>query len=188
MFAEKSGKAVDGFAAAYDGVYEVKKIVSLRSLDGRSFSSQLDWKETSFKVESKDNVLRIKPMGLSISNRAVEHGILGYTVESAEAGDLDGDGNAEVFVYLRSDGSGSYGKLVAYSVNDGKSMSNVYMAPFKHEGYMGHEKMRMEGDVFTISFPVYKPGDSNAAPSGGSETVRYRLVKGRAGKVLQEIK
>ena len=77
----------------------------------------------SFKVSIEGDSLMIQPSGLSVSNETLYHDINGYTVVNAEIGDLNIDSYPEVFVYLTSDGSGSYGKLIGYSVNNGKSVS-----------------------------------------------------------------
>lgn len=81
----------------------------------------------SFTVKVEDKTLLIQPSGLSVTNEAFKHDITGYTVTNAEIGDLNVDGYPELFVYLTSDGSGSYGKLIGYSVNNGKSASQVYL-------------------------------------------------------------
>lgn len=81
----------------------------------------------SFTVKVENKTLLILPSGLSVTNEAFKHDITGYTVTNAEIGDLNVDGYPELFVYLTSDGSGSYGKLIGYSVNNGKSASQVYL-------------------------------------------------------------
>lgn len=157
-----------------------------------SFSRELSYpgSEISFKVDTKGDSLIIQPSGLSVSNGALYHDITGYTVVNAEVGDLNIDGYPEVFVYLTSDGSGSYGKLIGYSVNGGKSVSQVYLPDISendevNKGYMGHDEMAIVENTFCQRFPVYKEGDSNAKPTGGTRQIQYKLVNGETGRVLK---
>lgn len=157
-----------------------------------SFSRELSYpgSEISFKVDTKGDSLIIQPSGLSVSNGALYHDITGYTVVNAEVGDLNVDGYPEVFVYLTSDGSGSYGKLIGYSVNGGKSVSQVYLPDISgndevNKGYMGHDEMAIVENTFCQRFPVYKEGDSNAKPTGGTRQIQYKLVNGETGRVLK---
>lgn len=146
--------------------------------------------DISFTIEVVEKTLSITPSGLSIVNRKEEHDVTGYSVVNAEIGDLNGDGYPEVFVYLTSHGSGSYGKLIGYSVNNGKSMSLVALPEVAddaqiNEGYMGHDRMAIVYNVFTISFPTYREGDTNAAPTGKTRQVQYKLVDGEALRMLK---
>lgn len=144
----------------------------------------------SFKVSVKGDSLVIQPSGLSISNETLYHDITGYTVVNAEIGDLNIDSYPEVFVYLTSDGSGSYGKFIGYSVNNGKSVSQVYLPEISennevNKGYMGHDEMAIVENTFCQRFPIYKDGDSNANPTGGTRQIQYKLVDGETGRILK---
>ncbi len=146
--------------------------------------------EISFKVSTKGDSLMIQPSGLSVSNETLYHDITGYTVVNAEIGDLNIDSYPEVFVYLTSDGSGSYGKLIGYSVNNGKSLSQVYLPEISenkevNEGYMGHDEMAIVENTFCQRFTIYKEGDSNANPTGGMRQIQYKLVDGENGRILK---
>ena len=144
----------------------------------------------AFKVSVHDKQLIIQPSGLSVSNDTFQHDITGYTVMNAEIGDLNLDGYPEVFVYLSSDGSGSYGKLIGYSVNNGKSASQVYLPPISEDskisnGYMGHDEMAIVESTFCLRFPIYKEGDSNSNPTGGTRQIQYKLVDGENSRFLK---
>lgn len=146
--------------------------------------------DISFKVSVDGKQLLVQPSGLSVSNEVFRHDITGYTVVNAEIGDLNIDGYPEVFVYLTSDGSGSYGKLIGYSVNNGKSASQVYLPPVAEDpelnnGYMGHDEMAIVETTFCLRFPIYKEGDTNSNPTGGTRQVQYKLVDGESGRVLK---
>lgn len=146
--------------------------------------------DIAFSVTVKNDTLYIIPSGLSVSNPTLIHDITGYSFINSETADLNTDGYPELFVYLQSEGSGSYGRLVGYSVNGGKSVSQIYLPelsddPEAGEGYMGHDEMAVVENTFCRRFPVYREGDTNASPSGGMRQVQYKLVDGEAGRILK---
>ena len=135
------------------------------------------------------NQLIIVPSGLEIVNRPVHHEIDG-TVTNAEIEDLNSDGSPEVLVYITSAGSGSYGSVIAYSVNNKKSMSQVYFPGIKDnpeasKGYMGHDEFAIVETSFVQRFPVYKENDTNAEPTGGMRQIQYKLVDGEASRMFK---
>lgn len=135
------------------------------------------------------NELRIEPNGLKADNSPVEREIEG-TVTNVEVADLNADGSPELYIYLTSAGSGSYGSLVAYAVNHGKSMSEIALPPLEEnpaatKGYMGHDQFAVVENRLVRRFPVYQPGDTNAAPTGGQRQVHYILKAGEAGWLLR---
>lgn len=164
-------------------------IVSEVSAEKAKFSKKLDWKNTSFEVSFSQDTLKVLPSGLEIVNDLLIYPVEGVSVANAMIADLNADGHAEILVHLVSDGSGSYGELVAYSVNNGKSTSVVYYNPELEdeslaEGYMGHDSFEVVDEVLIRSFPIYKDGDSNASPTGGTRTIEYNLIDGEANRQL----
>jgi hypothetical protein len=134
------------------------------------------------------NRLSIEPTGLAAGDARIEQEIDG-TVQRAEIADLDSDGWPELFVYVSSAGSGSYGSVVAYAVNNGKSMTPIYLPPIAaadstSRGYMGHDEFAVVENRLVQRFPVYREGDTNSAPSGGMRQLQYRLTRGEAGWIL----
>lgn len=151
------------------------------------------YKELNFEIQattgSSINQLTVLPAGLEIDNREQSTEIDG-TAYGAEITDLDGNGWPEIYIYIASAGSGSYGSLVAYGVNNGKSVSPIYLPPMEDtpellKGYMGHDKFLVLDNRLIRSFPIYAEADTNAAPSGGTRQVQYRLLPGEAGWLLE---
>lgn len=145
--------------------------------------------DISFQVKVTGDSLYIIPNGLTVINDTLRHDITGYSFVNAEIGDMNIDSYPEIFVYLSSEGSGSYGKLIGYSTNNGKSVSQVYLPEISeneeiNEGYMGHDEMAIVESTFCQRFPIYKEGDSNAQPTGGMRQIQYKLVDGEAGRML----
>jgi hypothetical protein len=138
---------------------------------------------------SSINQLRIQTSGLATDNSELSTELDG-TAHRAELGDLDANGWPEVYVYVNSAGSGSYGSVVAYVVNGGKSISPIYLpsldqVPEAFEGYMGHDEFALVENRLVRRFPVYADGDTNAAASGGTRQIQYQLVAGEAGWILE---
>ena len=115
------------------------------------------------------------------------------TITNAEVADLDANGFPEVYIYVNSAGSGSYGSLIAYASNRNLSVSEIYLPPLEQDpetakGYMGHDEFAIVETTLVRRFPVYLESDVNAAPSGGMRQVLYRLVTGEAGWRLEPYK
>ncbi len=158
----------------------------LSKIDKTSYSKTLVWNKLTFLVQVIGGRLSIIPTGLEITNQEVSHEIDGI-VSQAEIGDLNQDNFPEVLVYITSVGSGSYGSLIGYSVNDGKSMSQIYLPDLSgnaeiSDGYMGHDEFAIVEDTFVQRFPIYNPEDTNAAPSGDIRQIQYKLVDGEASR------
>jgi len=135
--------------------------------------------------EGSLNKLTIKPTGLTEQKGPIEVDIDG-SVTNAEIADLDVNGFPEVYAYVNSAGSGSYGSLVGYAVNKGKSMTEIYLPPIaddkKHNaGYMGHDEFAVFEGTFVQRFPIYRAGDANAAPTGKTRQLQYKLKPDEAG-------
>ena len=180
----KNEKSSASDTTVKEGIDSVKQEIS--------FNTELTYpgSNISFKINTKGDSLIIQPSGLSVSNETLYHDITGYTVVNAEIGDLNIDSYPELFVYLTSDGSGSCGKLIGYSVNNGKSVSQVYLPDISendevNKGYMGHDEMAIVENTFCQRFPIYKEGDSNANPTGGIRQIQYKLVDGESSRILK---
>ena len=160
------------------------------------FDKVLKLQGITFHVQSTNegslNQLTIIPSGLEIVNEVIKQEIDG-SVTGAEVADINGDGSPEIYVYVNSAGSGSYGSLVAYSANNKKSLSGIYLAPLEDDkknsvGYMGHDEFTIIENRFARRFPVYNEGDANCCPKGGTRQLQYKLVPGEATWQLKLVK
>ena len=161
--------------------------------EGGAFDKTLTLNGINFHItcpnEGSLNTLTIVPSGLSIENPVITEEIDG-SVTGAQIDDLNGDGSPEVYVYINSAGSGSYGSLVAYGSNNNKSISTIYLPPLEDDkknskGYMGHDKFNIADSELRRQFPIYKQNDTNANPSGGVRQLQYKLFAGEAGWQLK---
>ncbi len=160
---------------------------------GAPFDKKLELQGIRFRVTSANNSsvnsLRIVPAGLELDDSPIVQTIDG-TVTDAEVADLNVDGSPEIYVYVTSAGSGSYGSLVAYSANRRKSLSQIYLPPVTEnklasKGYRGHDEFAVLEGVLSHRFPIYREKDSNAKPTGGWRQLQYKLVPGEAGWILK---
>ena len=159
---------------------------------GNGFSQTVELQGISFRVtcpnDGSINILHVAPSGLSIDNATIEQEIDG-TVSGTEMADLNADGYPELYVYVTSAGSGSYGSLIAYGSNRNKSLSAIYFpSVIENEklakGYMGHDEFAVGEGALLHRFPIYREGDNNANPTGGMRQIQYKLIQGEAGWVL----
>jgi hypothetical protein len=168
-------------------------VAAVTAVAGEHFERTLELQGIRFHLESANassvNTLRVVPAGLEIDNRPLEVSIDG-TVTGAEVADLDADGSPELYVYVASAGSGSYGSLVGYAANRRRSLSEIHLPPVADnpaaaKGYMGHDEFAVVESVLVRRFPVYREGDTNAKPTGGTRQLQYKLTRGEAGWILK---
>ncbi|NLR92949.1 hypothetical protein [Flammeovirga agarivorans] len=110
-------------------------------------------------------------------------------IEQFNVMDLNDDGYEELYISQRTPGSGAYVKLIGVSSNRDNSYSKIYVPSVSEndelsEGYMGHDEVEFTRKDIIRTYPVYKEKDSNAHPTGGVRTVKYELITGEAGYIL----
>ena len=161
----------------------------------KPFDQTLAMKGIGFRVVSANtasgNRVVVTPSGLSGGNAPVSREVDGL-VTGAEVADLDGDGLPEVYVFVRSVGSGSYGSLAAFGVRQRQSLADIDLLPISEDvdasrGYMGHDSFVIRGNRLVRQFPLYRPGDRNAQPTGGSRQIHYGLAPTDTGWVLRRM-
>lgn len=161
--------------------------------DAKPFSQKNTLHGVTFDVSATNggskNKLTIAVDGLDHKIEPIIREIDGI-VTGAEVADLDRNQSPEIYVFVNSVGSGSYGSLVALSSNNRKSLTDIYLPDITEDkklsaGYMGHDEFAVIESVLARRFPVYKPGDTNIKPTGGMRQIAYKLVPGEAGWVLK---
>ncbi len=176
------GATVAGTYLKIDGQLDPEQV------DSTVFSKVLQLQGIGFNVSSvrkgPQTQVTVAPFGLEKSNRVETYTIDGY-ITDAEIEDLNADGSPELLIYTCSFGSGSYGNVLAFSVNNRKSVSMAYLPPVAenpalNKGYMGHDEFRVVENYLVQRFPVYNEGDSNANPTGGIRQITYTLEEGEA--------
>lgn len=163
-------------------------------IDKTKFSRVLKLQDIGFNVsaikQDGKNTLTIFTFGLKEREYNETFDIEGEEVINAEVEDLNSDGSPELLVFTQTVKSGSYGNVYAFSVNNKKSMSEVYFQPTSNnrkinDGYMGHDEFSIVENTLCQRFPIYKQGDTNAEPTGVTRQVTYKLVEGEAMRKLE---
>ena len=181
--------------ASISGSYQkINEPIDQNQIDQTKFNKVLNLQDVGFNVSTikkeGKNTLTIFTFGLKEQEYNETIDIEGEVVVNAEVEDLNSDGSPELFVFTQSVGSGSYGNVYAFSVNNKKSMSEVYFQPTAenskiNKGYMGHDEFSLIENSLGQRFPIYKEGDTNAAPTGGTRQISYKLIEGEAMRKLE---
>lgn len=157
--------------------------------DLSAFSKDLQWDDDVFEVRSSNGTLTIRTFGQDEGNEIFEHPIQGR-VTGAEAADLNHDGFPEVLVYVVSPDVASYGSVIGYSSNNGKSMGPISFPatatnPKINQGYQGHDSFSSAQDTLVQTFPVFRVGDAPTRPTGPTRQVQYALVEGQTSRAFE---
>jgi len=165
-------------------IQEKQKIVFQKTLTLQNITFDI-----STTGEGSISQLTIQPKGLEIDNQKITLELDGQ-VTNAEIEDLNLDGFPEILIYSVSAGSGSYGNVIGYSVNNGKSISQIYFPDLSNNkeassGYMGHDEFAIVETTLVRRFPVYNEGDTNNNPTGGFRQIGYKLKDGEASRVFE---
>jgi hypothetical protein len=158
------------------------------------FFAQMVLQDVTFQVESPND----SSINQVVVRASTAEGSFGQmqeeangTITGVEIEDLNADGYPEIYVYVTSAGSGSYGSLIAYASNRNKSLREIYLPsiednPEISKGYIGHDKFAVGEGAFVRRFPVYREGDANAHPTGGARQIQYKLESGEGRLVLRQ--
>ncbi len=154
-----------------------------------AFEKTLSLQGINYKIiasgEGSIQQLSIIPSGLTGINDSINVEV--DPVINAEIEDLDADGFPELLIYTQSTGSGSYGTVLGYSPNKGKSLSPIYFPDINEDkklsaGYRGHDEFSVVENSLVRRFKLYDEKDTNASPSGKYRQIEYKLVNGEASK------
>lgn len=177
----------------FSGDYKkISEPLDEKQIDSRVFIKTLSLQNIGFEVSTtkKGSIqeLTIQPFGLKIDNHEITKEIDG-NVTNAEIEDLNSDGFPELLIYTTSAGSGSYGNVIGYSVNAGKSISQIYFPPISdnpkaNKGYMGHDEFAIVETTLVQRFKTYKEGDVNSNPTGNIRQIQYKLKDGEASRTF----
>ncbi len=153
------------------------------------FDQQQELHGISFHVSSPNkaagNTVRIAPAGLKIDNSAFDVDTTGVVL-GVEVADINADYSPEVYIYVREPGPQQRMSLVAFSANNKKSLSMIYLPPLSategaEKGYCGNDDMAVVEGVFLHRFPLCNVGDEDAISGGRTRQLQYKLTPGEAG-------
>jgi hypothetical protein len=158
---------------------------------GGTFNRTLALQGISFQVQSSgegsQQHLTITTSGAKAPIKPIHQMVNGQVV-GAQVADLNGNGTPEIYVFVQSAGSGSYGELVGYAVTKGSDLLPISLQELtgsNAQGYRGHDQFEVVEGCLVRRFPIYKPGDINAKATGGERQICYKLKAGEAGWILR---
>jgi uncharacterized protein len=185
---------IDELNRKYEVPTDVENKTAIQSTN--SFDKVVSLHGITFHVttsgEGSLRQLSIIPTGLELDNRVISQEVDGSVID-VEIGDLNADGSPEIYIYTMSAGSGGYASVIGYSVNNKKSLSEIYLpeidtASKEGQGYMGHDTFSLVENTLVRRFPIYKKDDTNANPTGGTRQLEYKLRNGEASWLLKLVK
>ncbi len=174
------------------GTYQkIDQELDKSQVDKTSFLKTLSMKgsDIQFTIEVVGKKMTITPSGLKGDNKPVTQTVEDY-INDAEIADLNSDGSPEIYIYTVAEGTGRFGNVIGYSVNNGKSISQINFPKIEnnkeaYEGYGGKDEFAVVENSLVRRFPIFKPDDANAAPSGGTKQIQYKLKPGEAAWQLE---
>lgn len=164
------------------------EVRELKTRSGKVFFVQMD-----YSMGASICNVQVVTRGFSVTNTEHKIGEID-PVKDIFLADLDNNGFEEIYIVTKSAGSGSYSTIYGIASNTDKSTSVIYVRQISElgvhktqmfEGFMGHNTFTIETGKLVTIFPVYKKEDSNAKPSGGIRKIKYELIAGEAGWILE---
>lgn len=158
---------------------EYKKLegeIDKKQIDKTIYINSLTYNGFRFLIEQKANKVSIFSPNLKYGKESIINKIEGNIVFS-EIADLNADGSPEVYMYIENQKENRvYSSLLAYSVNNGLSMSEIYLAPLSHDKkafdkYEGNDEFRVVENTLIRRFPI---------KDNKTKQIQYKLVAGEA--------
>ena len=158
---------------------EYKKLegeIDKKQIDKTIYINSLTYNGFGFFIEQKANKVSIFSPNLKYGKEPIINEIEGNIVFS-EIADLNADGSPEVYMYIENQKENRvYSSLLAYSVNKGLSMSEIYLAPLSHDKkafdkYEGNDEFRVVENTLIRRFPI---------KDNKTKQIQYKLVAGEA--------
>ena len=155
-------------------------------LQAKVFAKVLHHQGITFTVTSSNsrafNSVNILATGLSEERRLIREKVNG-DVMHAEVADLNRDGSPEIYIYAY-DRQDHDGFLVAYSVNNRRSMSKIFLPEMSNrEGYRGNDHFHIAGRSLVRSYPIH---NDRGYSTGRTRNFYYDLQAGENGWRLVE--
>lgn len=135
--------------------------------------------------EVGENQMSIRPIGFeSPANQGMNFPVRGR-ISKAMVDDLNGDGVADLILFIYTDSAAIHGTVLAFISDGTKSivpagLPDVALDGKLNGGYKGHDQFSMLEGTLLQRFPIYKPGDKDA-PTGGNRVIQYQLSKVEGG-------
>lgn len=160
--------------------------VTFEKIDTTMKIGKYGYKVSCRNKEIKSNMLAIRPIGFeSPANESMNMPVRGR-VSAAMVDDLNNDGLADLILFIYTDSVALHGTVYVMVSQDSKTivpagLPDPALDGKINTGYKGHDVFSMLEGTVLLRFPIFKPGDKDDAPTGGTRTVQYSLTKGESG-------
>lgn len=175
-------------ASANDNMTFSQPVKLLKHNVQSGFEKEFEWNDVDYSVQEKNNQLIFEFNDKKIIEK---HDIKGYHVTGAEIGDLNGDNYPEIFVYLKADNMEPKMRLIGYSSNNGKSMSQVYLpqpdeanVQEAYKGFRGFDEMGIVENTFCRRFPIIENKDGALYMNGMMRQIQFKMEDGESCRIL----
>lgn len=137
--------------------------------------------------EGSQQQLTIRIEGTRRPIATIRQSVTGH-VSGAQIADLIGNGQPEIYVFVQGAGSGRYGDLLAYAINNGMSVSPIALQELSGsmaEGYRGHDSFAVVEGCVVRRFPIYRVTDNLVQATGRERQICYKPSAGEATWILR---
>ena|ERR1700743_1460978 len=142
--------------------------------------------KVGYRVECRnkkfdENQITVRPIGFSSDAREANFMIRGR-VAKAQIDDLNADGYPDLVIFIYSDSNAIFGTAYAFISQANKTFTGCMLPDAMldgkvNSGYKGHDQFSLMENFLLQKFPIYKPGDENDKPTGGTRVLLYQLAK-----------
>jgi hypothetical protein len=156
--------------------------------DLKKYDSTLKIGKVGFRVSCMNksltqNSLSIKPIGFKSEAREVNLELKARVI-SAEIDDLNGDGFADLIIYILEN-NGKTNLFCVSSKND-EMMQPIYFPDITNDsqlskGYKGGDDYKLVEGVLFRKFPIYSSDTAIKTPTNKVRQIMYRVVEGDRG-------
>jgi hypothetical protein len=160
--------------------------VTFEKIDTTMKIGKYGFKVSCRNKEIKSNMLSIRPIGYeSPASESMNMPVRGR-LSAAMVDDLNGDGLADLILFIYTDSAAIHGTVYAMISVDEKNLmptglSDPALDGKINTGYKGHDVFSMLEGTVLLKFPIFKTGDADNKPTGGTRTVQYNITKGESG-------
>lgn len=141
-----------------------------------------------YHVKTHGNRLLIETEGLTRKNDIFAHDIDGWNVDHVSTGDLNNDGQPEIYVFLQSQTPECKTRLIGYAPNRGMSASSIHLPELTEKDlqgrkYDGHDEMEIVENRLCRRWR-YTPEGTEDGNATKMIQIQYRLDAGENGWLL----
>lgn len=160
--------------------------ITFEKIDTTMKIGKYGYKVTCRNKEVQSNQLSVRPLGFeSPANESMNMPIRGR-ISAVMVDDLNSDGLADLVLFLYTDSAAIHGTAYAMLSDGTKSilpcgLPDPALDGKINAGYKGHDTFSMLEGTVLQRFPIFKPGDTDNHPTGGTRTIQYTITKGESG-------